>query len=565
MNKKKYAIYGVNRVAKDFLYIFDWLRVVCFFSEEYTESVFLGRPVYSPERIIEKKDEYDEIIVCGFNKESQIGMLDGLGLHYKRDYSYEEDFFEELDENIIKLDRPIVVWGCGKRAERLCKNIDVERIELFVDSYSINREYKGKIVKHPEEIGDWKNYNVIVAVAHNADIYSYLEEKGLVEHVDFCCSTEVENMPSTYLRDTIFDEKSYDFDCRTMLNHMEIISGNGDCICCCSTFNKTLLGSIIDKKIDEIWHSTIHKILCLSNVNRTYSFCDKSMCPFFIGKKIEKTYFDAREYEHMEKHPKTIAVGFDYSCNLKCITCRPQICIAKGEEKIKYDNFANIIKKDILPYAEFVITAGNGETFLSPAYRAIYTSNEMSNVKWLRFLSNGVLFNEDKWKELRKTYQGKVMMTISIDAASKETYEKIRSGGNFEVLSKNMEYAAKLRRNGELSYLRFNFVVQRENYKEMLSFVEWGEKLGIDEVFFTKILNWGTYTDEEFKKISMMQEDGITPKEELMEILNNPLMRSPIVDLGTIRATHEPILERNISNYYRWELERKIPELFIEE
>ncbi|MQN01721.1 MAG: hypothetical protein FRC54_07350 [bacterium LCO1.1] len=77
-----------------------------------------------------------------------------------------------------------------------------------------------------------------------------------------------------------------------------------------------------------------------------------------------------------------------------------------------------------------------------------------------------------------------------------------------------MEYAAKLRHSGELSYLRFNFVVQRMNYKEM-PLSQKGQALGIDEVFFTKILNWGTYSHEEFRNISMMEEDGITPKPEL--------------------------------------------------
>ena len=50
--------------------------------------------------------------------------------------------------------------------------------------------------------------------------------------------------------------------------------------------------------------------------------------------------------------------------------------------------------------------------------------------------------------------------------------------------------------------MRFNFVVQKMNYKEMPDFVKWGLELDVDEVFFTKILNWGTYTDEEFKELS---------------------------------------------------------------
>ena len=39
--KMKYAIYGVNRVAKDFLYIFSELQIVCFFDESYSEEDFI--------------------------------------------------------------------------------------------------------------------------------------------------------------------------------------------------------------------------------------------------------------------------------------------------------------------------------------------------------------------------------------------------------------------------------------------------------------------------------------------------------------------------------------------
>ena len=102
-----------------------------------------------------------------------------------------------------------------------------------------------------------------------------------------------------------------------------------------------------------------------------------------------------------------------------------------------------------------------------------------------------------------------------------------------------MKFASELRRKGDLSYFRMNFVVQKENYKEMVDFVQWGIELGVDEIFFTKILNWGTYTPEEFEEISMMEKDGITPKPELKEILQHPVMKSDIVDLGTIQFGHK--------------------------
>ena len=97
----------------------------------------------------------------------------------------------------------------------------------------------------------------------------------------------------------------------------------------------------------------------------------------------------------------------------------------------------------------------------------------------------------------------------------------------------------------------------------MVPFVQWGESLGVDEIFFTKILNWGTYTKEQFKEISMMEEDGITPKDELIKVMNNPIIKkSEIVDLGTIQYNHKEDNVDIVNNYYKWELEKRGGKIF---
>ncbi len=85
----------------------------------------------------------------------------------------------------------------------------------------------------------------------------------------------------------------------------------------------------------------------------------------------------------------------------------------------------------------------------------------------------------------------------------------------------------------------------------------------MEEIYFTKILNWGTYTDEESRNISMMKEDGMTPKPELQRILDGSIMKNQIVDMGTIRYNHRQAAEIDkVENYYMWELERKVSDLF---
>lgn len=375
----------------------------------------------------------------------------------------------------------------------------------------------------------------------------------------FVSFEELRNDWRSLLKRTLFDRSCYDFACDTMLNHMEVEAG-GRCRCCCTTFVKESIGNVLDETAEEIWGGRLHRILCLSVQNRTYSFCDKEMCPLFIGRKAEGRPSEA-PYREMEPAPRVLALGYDPSCNLSCETCRKEAYVLKGKEQ----ELACRISDRIRPGAEncrFLIMAGDGEVFASRAYRRVYEGMGTKGPGFVRLLSNGTLFSQPAWERLRERIRGKVMATFSIDAAVKETYEAIRRGGNFEALRRNMEFAARLRRSGELSYFRLNFVVQRKNFREMPLFVQWGLELGADEVFFTKILNWGTYREEEFREVSMMEADGVTPKPELEEILRQPLMENRIVDLGTIRCRREACRIPQIYNYYMWELERKVPGLF---
>lgn len=550
----KYIIYGANRVAKDFLYLFDKLDILYIADDTAWDETFCG---YEVRNIADAAADpsCDRIIVCDFEKTSRDRKLQSLGLNYGKDYLYEEDFFTEFDEIRIPEDRTTAVWGTGNIAGMLLDGQLPCRVDILIDSYKSRDSFKGIPVYSPEQISGWENYFIIIAVERDAEIRKALEEKGLRENIDYAGYQRIIGRPSDMLRRTIFDRSCYDVTCNTMLNHLEIFSG-GNTRCCCTTFVRQNLDNLFEKDMEGLWHSPLHKIMCLSTENRTYSFCDKNMCPLFVEKKNSPVTDLERSYRQMSQVPEVLALGHDSSCNLSCETCRREVHFAKGAEAEKIKEITERIMRDYLPGCRFLILAGDGEVFASPAYREIYTS-EKCNPDYIRILSNGTLFTPENWKALTTGKTGKFMLTVSIDAATKDTYEKIRRNGNFDRLRQNMEYAAELKRSGELDYFRINFVVQKENYEEMPLFVRWGEALDVNEVFFTKILNWGTYTDAAFAQVSMMEADGITPKPELKRVLEDPAMKSAIVDLGTIQYAHKVDETGIVENYYMWELEKR--------
>lgn len=76
----KYIIYGNNRVAKDFKYIFEHLNIL-----EFVDNI---------NRLIKLITDYHaQIIICDFDKLKRTNDLQKVGLVYGKDFFYEEDFF----------------------------------------------------------------------------------------------------------------------------------------------------------------------------------------------------------------------------------------------------------------------------------------------------------------------------------------------------------------------------------------------------------------------------------------------------------------------------------------
>jgi len=557
--EEKYIIFGINRMAKDFCFFFDKMNVVGFVKDDegYLYNEFLGLPVWSLNKISEKETK---VIICDFESEKKEDKLKKMGYVKNKDYYLADQFIDRLPGFKIPTNKKIIIWGTGIKAEIFLKYFTLD-IDFFVDNYNYGQLFHDKQVFNPEEISDWKDYYIIVAVKRDSKIVEQIHRYGVLDN-QYVSYREILQSPSYLLKRTIYDKTCVDLECNTMTNHLEI-SGT-DATCCCTTFVNVGMGNFVNENYEDIWNNTIHKILSLSCQNQTYSFCNKEICPLF--ENVEQCECDLnKEYNRVAEGPLVLSAGFDATCNLKCETCRKDYKVLSDKEKYNVQVIKNKIINDVLKHLDFIILAGEGEVFASKACKDIYLDSACKQIKYFRILTNGMLFTPQRWKEfVAGKKNAKIMLTISVDAATKKTYEKIRRGGDFEVLKRNLKFASNLRKAGEIIYFRINFVAQRNNYEEMPAFVCLGRELDVDEVFFTKILNWGTYTNEEFERISMMEKDGITPKPEFEKILKNPIMNDPIVDLGTIRGVkQERSIQGVVKNYYMWELERKNNNIFL--
>lgn len=561
--RKRYAIWGTGRVQKDFRYIFDDIKIVFLFNEKYeTELIqYDGIPVVEWNKIKKNRDQYDMLIICDFpskRKKEKEQYLIEWGFCHGTDYVYEEDLFESLDGDVCVRykNRTLAVWGTGRRSIALREYIEKERISFFIDNDKSKKKFQNKEVIYPEDIQEWKGLFVVIASSYYYDIANQLRGFGLEEGRDFVRYDIFFFRPSELLKKTIFDQSYISLTCHTMMNTFEA-GTDGRVSCCCTAFVEEKIGNLVMDNFTEIWGSWIHKILCLSANNKTYTFCDSQKCPLLMNKNrcsYDQMDWRGDSYKKMERHPRTLLISIDRSCNLACTSCRNEIIREKNENLQLSMIMADKIISDILPHTDFWVLAGNGEIFVSPVYKKIYESDASRYPSKMRILTNGILFDKEKWEDINRGRNSCVYLTVSVDAATAETYAKIRKFGNFTILLRNLEFASKLRQEGKLSYLQISFVVQRLNYREMPEFVNLAKCLKADKAFFTQIVNWGTYSEEEFKDISMIGKDGF-PLPELEEILKLPIMKEQIVDLGTIRWDRNREDPDRVENYYEWEID----------
>jgi MoaA/NifB/PqqE/SkfB family radical SAM enzyme len=223
--------------------------------------------------------------------------------------------------------------------------------------------------------------------------------------------------------------------------------------------------------------------------------------------------------------PREICFDFDYTCNFRCPSCRTDIInhnhgpIAdvnrKLVERIKHSIIDLYIEKD----ATLIVRWAGGEPFLSHAYLDLwdYISQHPSRIKNVIQTNGSYLSRRDNLLEKFLPYVSE--LRISFDAASAETYSKIRVNGVWEDLLDNCLYIKELiTRLGCSTRLVSDFVVQLDNYKEIPKYIEIVKDLGFNKINLSRMWNWDTWDMDEFARLNI-SDSNHPDHQELLEIL----------------------------------------------
>ena len=267
-----------------------------------------------------------------------------------------------------------------------------------------------------------------------------------------------------------------------------LIDKMGSCYACeCQSWLPQSIGNLQIKSLEEIINSDMRQHLQASITDGSYRYCNENQCAY-----IKAGLLPAPKPQHIEH----LRLAIDDSCNLRCPSCRKGMIFHKEGSAYNLGiKLADKINDWLYNYQHpiQIHIGSDGDPFASHVYRHFMEHTpERDNIKY-SILTNGLMFKE---------FHGKVPYVISnlkelgvsIDGATKETYEKLRLGGRWDKILEGLECMAEQKQKHGFRFI-LHFVVQKDNYHEMETIIDLGEQYGADRVWLNKIEDWGTIDD----------------------------------------------------------------------
>lgn len=200
--------------------------------------------------------------------------------------------------------------------------------------------------------------------------------------------------------------------------------------------------------------------------------------------------------------PDTLVISNDPSCNLRCPSCRKELLmLSPAESQTKADQALGYLwafRDDV----RNLRLSLSGDPFASHMCRMLF--KELSPQEWpdlrIHLSTNGVLLTPQRWEALGDARNMISSILVSIDAATPQTYARLRVGGSWTRLMENLEFISELRRNRSIRQFSINMLVQHDNWREMPAFAAMGRRLKVDEVKFSVLRQWAAVADDEFRQ-----------------------------------------------------------------
>lgn len=188
----------------------------------------------------------------------------------------------------------------------------------------------------------------------------------------------------------------------------------------------------------------------------------------------------------LESLPKSLYVDINLKCNLSCPMCHRNHPQYENYEwpTMDFDLFKEVART-LFPTAYRIMLTGGGESLVHKQIDKILQLCLHYEV-FPTIVTNGTTMTRKRAALLAATG---VYMGISVDGATKETFEALRYPARWDRLMKSLNLITAARREvgNESFFPHFQVVVQRANVDELPAFLDMAATYGFELVKYSKI------------------------------------------------------------------------------
>ena len=227
-----------------------------------------------------------------------------------------------------------------------------------------------------------------------------------------------------------------------------------------------------------------------------------------------------RVYTHGFKFPYMVALEVTNDCTLNCVMC-PRSHRTDGPGYMTLELFQQVIEECAKhkSMVELVFT-GMGEPLLHPQILDMFRLAKSVGIPTVRVVTTALLLTKDKVDTILDG-PGLDQISVSLDAFTPETYQKIKGGPHFHKVLENLEYFLDQRdkRRCWKPFVNLHILKMKETASEINRFVQkWEQKLKKGDQIIIKGFHTfaGVVEDRRVKKLEKI--DNRFPCRQIWEL-----------------------------------------------
>ena len=205
----------------------------------------------------------------------------------------------------------------------------------------------------------------------------------------------------------------------------------------------------------------------------------ESIGPAYAEYRVEWEQTTSLELER--DFPVQLDIELNVSCNLKCPMCTWSIEAGAGEGKsswMPFEFYQHLVTEGVARGLRAVnLNYVNEPLIRRDIPKFVKFAREAGAVE-VMFNTNGTIFNDDLGRELIEA--GLTKISFSLDAFTEPTYRKVRIGGDYTKVMKNVHRFLEIRKElgSKLPIVKLTFLRMSDNEHELEPFIEyWRDKV----------------------------------------------------------------------------------------